>query len=126
MTDTDAQVLAAQIEADQRQLQIRKIADQISTLCVIDRPSFYVALEALKHATMNMTVTMLLSEKADDKAVMRRIELALGEAQDLYRLTATLYKDIHQRGPAVALGELRKNITTLNAYLPEVPHDRAQ
>lgn len=127
ITDAEAEALAATIKADEREAQIRKIADQLSTFCVIEQPTFFVALEALKHATMNLVVTMLLMPAIDDAAVLRRIDLATTEARDLYRLLAALERDIHTRGPHVALADLKSNITTLSAYLPnEVPHEHTR
>lgn len=124
MTDDEARALADSIKADEREAQIRKIADQLSTLCVIEQPTFLIALEALKHATMNLVATMLLMPNTDDAAVVRRIDLAVGEARDLYRILAALERDIHTRGPQVALADLRHNIETLSTHLPEAPHER--
>lgn len=122
MSDADATHLAAAIAADKREEQIRRIADQLGTLCVIERPTFYVALEALKHTVLDLTTTMLLMPSLDDATIIRRVELAVKETQDLYRLTAALAREIYERGPQAALTELRQNIATLNAHLPPVEH----
>ena len=123
LSETDAQQLAAKIAADAREQQIRQIADALVSLCVVDRPTFYVALEALKHAVLDLTVTMLLMDTSDDATVLRRVDLAVYETQDLYQLIAALARDIQTRGPAVALTELRGNMVTLNAHLPEAPRE---
>lgn len=123
VTDKEAAALAAQIAADARQAQIRKIADTLSTLCVVEQPTLYVALEALKQATLNLVASMLIMPGLTDDVIIRRVDLAVREGQDLFRLLAALGRDIHTRGPQVAVAELRTNVTVIQQHLPESSTD---